>query len=334
MENNKYLIIFHNEDNDGLFSCAITKCYLINELKVNDCDIDLFPTTYNKLNKLYEDDNTLSIFDKYNKIIMCDISFNLPNAMKYIYFKFKNNFIWIDHHLVAIKLSYKYKYDNMLGIRDTTRSALLQTYKYFYDPFDINYNDNLNKNVNICFLKALSGFDNFNYNEYGFDLNTVLAINNYILVSLNLDINKIYTIIYNLLYINNDIDINDLIVKGDLINKSNEFNYKIIIDNYGDLTWKIKDNDIERTACAIFYSAPTSSIMFKSLINKVDNGIVFKKNKDDTWTISLYNINPNDTFNCGSFLNKKYKTGGGHICAAGFTIKNSKISKILKLKIL
>ena len=70
--NKKYLIIYHNEDNDGLFSMAIIYNYLHHELKVPKDDIRLFGTEYEKL-KTVDLDEMISSFDT---IIMTDVSFN------------------------------------------------------------------------------------------------------------------------------------------------------------------------------------------------------------------------------------------------------------------
>jgi hypothetical protein len=113
-----------------------------------------------------------------------------------------------------------------------------------------------------------------------------------------------------------------------------------LIESNGDLTWKIAGTN--RKVCMLVTSGGSSSLMFKSLrrpencpqeeFNKYcDNGVVFKKTKDSEWTISLYNINEEDTFSCGEYLKNKYK-GGGHIGAAGATISQAKFIKMLKAK--
>lgn len=327
--NDKYLIIYHEEDNDGLFSCAISKCYLINEKHIDESNIDLYGTTYSKLSELYI--KGLDTFlNKYNNIIMCDISFNEHEAMKYLHNKFPNNFVWNDHHLAAIKQSIKYKYDNINGIRDTSRSALLQTYKYFYDIFDEDYNTIPNKKLYL--FKVLSAFDNFNWEKYSYNKEQVLLINKAINFLFNLNINLIYDLVYEIIYKNKEIDDDKLLYYGNILFKYDKIQYNNIIKNYGDLEWHVLDGDTKRSACAIFYSNVSSTIMFESLLGKIDNGIVFKRNKNNTWTLSLYNIDKNDTFNCGVFLNKKYKKGGGHIGAAGCTLSDTQFKKMLKNK--
>ena len=88
MENKKYLIIFHKEDNDGLFSMAIIYNYLTHELNVDRKNIDLFGADYNDMGRICNDKgadkkNTIDKFmEDYSNIIMTDISFNDANVMK------------------------------------------------------------------------------------------------------------------------------------------------------------------------------------------------------------------------------------------------------------
>ena len=59
----RYLIVYHKEDNDGLFSMAIIYNYLHYELKVPKEEIVLFGTEYEKL-KTVDLDEMISSFDK------------------------------------------------------------------------------------------------------------------------------------------------------------------------------------------------------------------------------------------------------------------------------
>ena len=69
--------------------------------------------------------------------------------------------------------------------------------------------------------------------------------------------------------------------------------------------------------------------MFKTVKDKIKNGIVFKRLKDGNWGISLYNANLDDTFHCGEYLKNKYN-GGGHLGAAGCQISEEQFIEILK----
>ena len=143
----KYLIIYHFEDNDGCCSCAIMKYYLVNELGVDENNITLLGANYAILSQIYKDNfdfvyngKVVNMLNNFNHIIMTDVSFNDFNAMEEIYEVYGSNFTWIDHHAPIINESIKRKYDILInGVRDTHRSALLNAYKYCYDPLDIKY---------------------------------------------------------------------------------------------------------------------------------------------------------------------------------------------------
>lgn len=74
----------------------------------------------------------------------------------------------------------------------------------------------------------------------------------------------------------------------------------------------------------------SGSMTFESVKDEYDNGIVFKHLKDGKWTMSLYNMKSEDTFDCGAYLKEKYN-GGGHKGAAGCTITQEKFFELLKL---
>ena len=139
--NNKILIIYHKEDNDGVFSASIVKYALIHSNKYTDADIDLYGTCYNELSKDFESGKLEKWALQYSSVIMTDISFNEVKAMKQMYDLFGNSFVWIDHHKPIIEESKKNNFGKANGIRETTRSAILLAYKYYFDVFATNYKD-------------------------------------------------------------------------------------------------------------------------------------------------------------------------------------------------
>ena len=345
----KYLIIYHKEDNDGVFSGAIFYNYLITELKINPELIDLLPADYNYLNKISKEYDINKLYDDYKMIIMTDISFNDINYMKSLYDKFKHNFIWCDHHAPVIKMANKTKLVNIEGIRDISCSAILCVYRYLYDPFNVEY-----ENTPELF-KVLSAWDSFTFKERGYTLDYVKNINIGVNYKYQLNINNIIPIIQPIInsYLNNNPNDKELLKEienyGLIINNYQDFNNNTLMENYADYDWKIYTGEklfnvepiyIFRSAAAIFIQGHSNSLMFKSVNknrtdeNEIMNGIVFKRNSDSSWTISLYNIRENDNgFHCGDFL-KKYYNGGGHMGAAGCTISEDEFIKILKNKCL
>ena len=353
--NKKYLIIYHKEDNDGVFSAAIFFEYLINNLHINSDLIDLLPADYNYLNKVSNEYDVKDLHKQYNTILMTDISFNNIDYMKALYEEFGYEFIWCDHHAPIINLTNKTKLIKIPGIRDTKCSAILCVWRYLYDPF------NTETDKIPTLFKILSAWDSWTYKENNYDLNYVKNINIGINSEFKLDIYKIIPFVKTLkkLYINgitetdsyNDsVFIENIYTIGETINKYQDFINENLIANSGDCSWKIytgeKLNDgspIWRTACALFLQGSSNSIMFKSIVNNdnsdIMNGIVFKRLPNSNWNISLYNIRDYEPaydmggFHCGNFL-KKFYNGGGHQGAAGCVITEDEFIKILKNKCL
>lgn len=365
----RYLLIYHKEDNDGLFSAAIMYDYLVNNLKANPDNISRCPAEYNLLDEFSKKCDMQYLKDNYDSIIMTDISFNDWKYMKKLYSTFENDFIWCDHHAPIIHLSYANKFDNIPGVRETNRSAILCVWKYLYDQFDEEYNKAVNcedSNIPVLF-RILSAWDSFSFKTLGYDLDYCKNVNVGVNNMYNLSFEDIYTDVHNLIMtyregkpygkysaIHKDLPIiSQFENTGHLINSYQDQMMADIIKNNGDCSWKIITDNSEhddsyghwgptyRTACAIFHQGATNSLMFKTL-NKgekddIMNGIVFKHNKNGTWTISMYNIRENEPdvahggFHCGDYLRKHYN-GGGHSGAAGCTVSEKEFIKILKSK--
>lgn len=342
----KYLLIYHREDNDGLFSAAIFYDYLINKIKENPENIDFLPADYNLLTDFQNKNSIESLHETYDSIIMTDISFNDWHFMKSLWNEFKYEFIWCDHHAPIIKCSIENRFDDIPGIRDTKRSAILCVYKYLYDQFDEAYND---KKIPELF-RILSAYDSFTYEANGYKLDYVKIINKGITSKYDLNFAKILQLVHDILEVylyNNDSGkfntntkdtnfIKSMYTFGNGICKYDDQCFKNIIESEGDLTWKIKVKPTSfRKACCIFHQGPSNSFIFNSLKNtEYDNGIVFHHKKNGNWTVSLYNINTDDhSFHCGDFLKLHYN-GGGHEGAAGMTISQDKFIEILTQKTL
>ncbi len=133
MEKQEKTLIIAHDDLDGLFSAigfmACETDYFDNILKnkdlLNNYDLIILGITNNFFERL-------SLFgydiNNYQRIVMVDYSIDLKD-MKEIYNKFKDNFIWIDHH----KATYEAveKEINVKGIRENNSSAATLVYKYF-----------------------------------------------------------------------------------------------------------------------------------------------------------------------------------------------------------
>jgi len=362
--NKRYLLIYHKEDNDGLFSAAIIYDYLVNTLYVSEDNIYRCPADYNLLDEFSDKCSMEYLKDNYDSIIMTDISFSNWKYMKNLYKTYGTDFIWCDHHAPIIHLSHVNKFDGIPGIRETNRSAILCVWKYLYDQFDEEYNKAIKgKPSQIPTLfRILSAWDSFTFNTWknftqDFTKNVNIGVNN----KYQLNFEKIYEHVRCLVstYLHNNPCgifsalhkdkplIKELEENGRIINSYQDYVMENIIENNGDCTWKIMTepmfdgNPTWRTACAIFHQGATNSLMFKCLNkrekNDIMNGIVFKHLNNGNWSISLYNIREQEPdisaggFHCGDYLRKHYN-GGGHSGAAGCTVTEKEFIKILKNK--
>ena len=313
----QYLIIYHKEDNDGLFSMAIIYNYLIIEKNINKDNIKLFGADYNDLDKLSLDDD---IIKNSTHIYISDISFDTVEKMIQLKEMFGENLVWIDHHKPMIDNSISKGFDDIKGIRDTKHSALYNAFKYLYPTHDIPE-----------LFKLLSAWDSWSYDAEGIDFDLCKYINIGVNNIYNLNPDFIINYVYLLIYIYNDYinppDIDELYEIGKFEAKILDRTYENNVKAYGDFSWTVNG----RTACAMFIQGPSNSQMFKVCKDKVQNGIVFKRLPDSNWALSLYNTNNQHDFHCGEYL-KKHFNGGGHEGAAGCQISEELFINILKQK--
>jgi oligoribonuclease NrnB/cAMP/cGMP phosphodiesterase (DHH superfamily) len=327
IDNKKYLIIYHNEDNDGCCSAAILKHYLMTSLGVSEDNIGLFPANYAILDKVAA--NNFTEISGYDSVILTDISFNNFDYMEMLFEMFgKDNFTWIDHHAPVIKMSEERKYDiKMNGVRDTSRSAILNAYKYCYDNFDILYNGGEAPLI----LRYLSAIDSWSYEHEGLDFDTCRHINTGFTKTSKLEVSwwmeRIEDILANSKeYVDNILD--EMYTLGKKINdEADERNEKFVKHaGIGDFT--VNGN---RKCIIVFTSGPTSSLIFKSVKGVYDNAVCFKTSSAGKILISMYNVTDDSSFHCGTYLHDKYG-GGGHEGAAGATIDFETFINILQTK--
>lgn len=323
--NKKYLIVYHKEDNDGLFSMAIIYNYLVEELHINKDNISLYGADYNDLDNV---NYKIDWHDNYDVVYMTDISFDNINDMLNIKEHYSDNFIWIDHHKTIIDSTNKYDFNNTVkGLRNTKHSALYNAFVYLYPE----------KQIPDLFV-LLSAWDSWSYKEENIDFEFCRNVNTGVTIEFNLDSDDIISYVHALLYGYYStepeksltyIQIQEYETRGKYEWEITDNQNKLIISNYGDFTWTVGDDN--RTACALFLQGQTSSLIFKTCKDKVKNGIVFKHLPDGNWGISLYNTDNEDTFHCGDYLKYNYN-GGGHQGAAGAQVSEDKFIEILKAK--
>ena len=325
-----YLIVYHKEDNDGLFSMAIVYNYFVHEIKCDKDKISLLGVDYNDLNSI-SDEDIKSWKESFDYIVMTDICFNNNKRMIELKNMFEDRFVWIDHHAPVINESYRLKFDDINGERNTLRSALLNTYKYYYDQFDISYNDKKVPEI----LRILSAYDSWSYEREGYTIDYVMAVNKAVTHTFKLNPQKVIDFVYKVIYTDtiDEKDILSFYVLGNSFIEYDKANYKSLIDYYGDFSFVIDKGDIKEPICVLFYQAPTGSYVFESCKDRVNHGVVFKRLPTGNWVLSLYNTKNDIDFHCGEFCKTKYN-GGGHKGAAGAQLTEAQFKKILKSKIL
>lgn len=334
----KTLIVYHKEDNDGAMSGALALYWLTKVLNNDISDIETLGVDYNYLTLLYKDGTINTWSETYAKIIMTDISFNDWKVMKHMHDKMGSSFIWIDHHAPIIKESIKHGFDTIEGIRDSSRSAILNMFHYLFDPLDISYTNKTCPEL----LRVLSAYDSFSFEREGYAEDYVKRINAAFNVKFDINILKHYELLDYIMCEQEDTQFyplwigkpyNDTLLStlndvGSIIMEYDKQRYAAMIASSAEYGWTVDGN---RQAAVLFLEGQTSSGIFETAKN-IQNGIVFKHTSCGNWIMSLYNIDWHDTsFHCGEYLKKKYK-GGGHAGAAGCTLNESQFKRILKNK--
>ena len=357
MRKKKYLIIYHKEDADGLVSAAIIYNYILYKLyngNKDEVEIETLGTTYTELTAMinqYGAPNKGMVVDMlrimYDGIFMTDISFNESEVMKLLYNKFKDSFVWIDHHFPIIQSSIEEGFDIIPGKRDKRTSAIGLSYIYCYGDDMFKTLEEQLKEIPVLF-KQLAGYDSFNWEYHGCTFEECYNVNKGFEYLTKLDLNVIIEKVKYILSLNNkdDIDFNNQLYmlknsyydKGKEIAEYEDEYWKNIIQTSGDDTFIIDGKyGPERKTLVLVMQGKTCSTFFKSLIDTdIRNVAVFKRvpnpQNDKTWNVSVYNVRREDDkeFNVGMYLKKRYKFGGGHSGAGGMSLSNAQFNKIFK----
>ena len=241
---------------------------------------------------------------------------------------FGSNFVWVDHHKPIIEASVKEKFDDVHGWRDSSRSAILNAYRYLYDPLDEKYQSH----TEPFLLRILSAYDSWTYDREKIKFEKARNVNKGVTSYFDLDIELVSTFVDSLLY--GGVDEKKYIPKfeklGKQLNAYDDSLAKAQIRDYGDFEWTVNG----RPAVMIMFQGPSGSQMFKTLQGtEIKNGIVLKYLPTGKWNISLYNIDrAGDTeFHCGNYLKNTYG-GGGHAGAGGAVLTENQYKKMMKNK--
>ena len=126
---------------------------------------------------------------------------------------------------------------------------------------------------------------------------------------------------------------------GESIEKMKIADVRNILENSADFGWIVGYE--ERFAVAFFSSIKYNTAIYKTALSQylgqgnvnIHNIIVFSNNINcpDKVTMSLYNVDDNDKFDCGAYLKEKYN-GGGHKGAAGCVLNVAQLKQMLDTK--
>lgn len=330
----KTCVIFHEVDLDGFMSAAIVKhwfkstysSYMIAESGKENLD---FKNDFNKERDDlpfiefigYTYGQPIPDLSGYDKVIMVDISFPM-NIMTSLSHNLGVNFIWVDHHISAIK-NWNYVIEPnpqswiLEGIRDTNFAACELTWKYFFP------NDKMPEIVRL--LGRYDCFGSRGTDEEQKVLEFQYGARQYIN-----NIDDAYDCLRNELLYNKAID------KENLVNQRVEI-WKSGISIYRYLCIEAKQS-YKNGFCVTFpnVTIPEEEYNFicinKERFNLINFGIDYHKDGYDgcacfhydgqrkLWAFSLYN--DNGLVDC-SAIAKQY-AGGGHRGASGFVTKDLK----------
>ena len=125
----KTVCVYHSIDLDGWMSAAIVKYWFEKQLIITNSSIDSITDKIDFIG--YNYGQPIPDLSEYDKVIMCDISFSIEE-MENLRQHLQDNFIWIDHHISAIKSADERTNNYYDGIRDTKFAACELTWKYFF----------------------------------------------------------------------------------------------------------------------------------------------------------------------------------------------------------
>lgn len=331
----KVLLIYHKDDNDGVYSAALIYRYLEERLHVEKENIYPLGADYNYLDTVKREIKSWK--EKYTSVIMTDLSFNNWRAMSKLHKLFEGKFIWIDHHGPAIRMSVEHGYDKACGIRETWTSAIGLAYEWLWDPLRVNKSNTVMPNI----LQYLAGWDSWNPSAYGISSNDeCMAINLAVNMDTHLSLSRAIQEVRDMMYDDgSESDIGRssfyyLQESGQTILEYQKTQWTTLVKENAEYGWTVNG----RTAVAMFLQGPTTSKMFESIKDNVDCAIVFKHAPNGKWNFSVYNTKKeyDKEINLGMYLKsipkKVGRTVGGHSGTAGGTISQAKFLQILKKK--
>lgn len=309
----KITIIYHRVDYDGLFSALICKYYF----EIN------YPTeiSINTLGFTYGDTlpDLQSLKEASDKIVMVDISFPVDYMQKLIEIIGRENIVWIDHHITAIRDSIQYGYSDLAGRRDSeaNKGACELTWEWFFKDMEAPK-----------IIKYLSAYDVWDKNRFSWDKDILPCQNGLrALFGMNLEI-----ISQNPNQIFSEGFLETQILPGGRM-----------IRSFLNMKWRtqVKNSTFDITVAGKYkgiaiLSPDFSSAMFESVADKYQVFCICNVKRDsDLFSVSLYS-EPDGRlgdFELGEYIKQNY-AGGGHKTAAGGKLTKEQFNNLIFNKII
>ena len=399
-EKDNILLIYHKEDADGLMSAAIAYCYLCGiswdaiVKKANEGILEEWLTgIYEGLDGRTSKDRMLlpcgagvtmkgvsyadltnlvnsaggaeklaeKLKKQYTRVIATDISFNETDVMFSLYKKYKENFVWFDHHkaVIASSADTGRPFYKASGLRDTATSALMLVYHYFYGTM---YCHSLCQSMQTApeMLRLLAGYDSWQPKphlvesleraqsftkgfEYKIKMNIADAVlyaafalyssiinNEYgnSLKKLKETDEKAYeNILASADYVNRYLDgqLSEIERDGRVVIGAQKQMWEQSVEQFGDYSFTVNGE----SCCALFSQMAANSKMFDCVRDKgIEHVAVFKRTPESKWVLSLYNTDGDSKFCVGQYLKERYG-GGGHPGAGGATLDAGQFDAIM-----
>jgi uncharacterized protein len=334
----KTICIYHSVDLDGWMSAAIVKYWFIKNNSrhtIKDLDSEYKEGKLSINNdelhfKGWNYGDSIPDLSEYDKVIMCDISFP-KEEMQSIQKRIGSNFIWIDHHISAMKeVQELFPVGN--GWLDAKFAACELTWKYFFSNSIVKFGEVEEQEHIPEIVRLLGRYDCFGHKgteeeqyvlEFQYGARSVISN---------------YEEAYRYLILNMDsyqgnsaLIIADIYKKGRLI-----YNYlcveakQVYKNGFQIILIEHKDD-------TFLYEQVKKFICFnKERFNPINFNIDYHKDgydgaacfwyTDGVWKFSLYNDNGNVDV---SSIAKQFK-GGGHKGASGFVLNSEQFLDLIK----
>lgn len=321
----KIACIYHSIDLDGWMSAAIVK-HWFNKQEVPNKDGE----DCNTINFIgYNYGQPIPDLSEYDKVIMCDISFPLIDMLEISdrltdTETLETNFIWLDHHVSAIKSNISVEAD---GVRNTNFAACELTWMYFFPSFSSKSQWEGMPEI----VRLLGRYDCFGHK--GTDEETKVLEFQYGARQCISNYEEAYT----------ELTKDDSNTIGELTNLERIHRQGKAIYQYlcteAKQSYKNGFNIyFELNPCEVNNNVKKFICINKERFNPINFGIDYHKdgydgaacfylNKDNKWSFSLYN--DNGLVDC-SQIAKQYG-GGGHKGAAGMIVNLETFKSIVQL---